>query len=133
MQYNGNMKSGQVTAGTVLSALAAHIPCCGPKLVLALGGTWLGAGVLATLETYRPVLLTFSSAMLALGFFLAYRKPTVCPVHGTAHDDQVMTRRVRIVTQWVVTALVLAVALYPHHDGHPVEQAGPAAVTAAAR
>ncbi|MBS1709684.1 MAG: hypothetical protein JSS65_13305 [Armatimonadetes bacterium] len=113
------MNASRVALGTVLTSLAAHIPCCGPSLLLAFGSASISAGWLVALEAYRPYFLAFSFLTLAIGFVLAYQKPKVCPNHGVVCSGHIKERKFRIVLQWLVAALVLAVALTPHdHDKH---------------
>ncbi len=118
------MKSFGAAITTLLTALVAHIPCCGPTVLLALGGTTAGAGWLEPLHEFRPWLLAFSFAQLAIGFWLAYRQPkAICPVHGVHCDDEKRRRKVRIGTMWIVAAIVLSIAVWPEpvdhdHAGH---------------
>src|SRR6266853_548096 len=68
------MQRQKMTAlGSVVAALAASICCIGP-LVAAL----LGVGSLAAasgLQKWRPVLLGVTFALLAVAWYLTYRKP----------------------------------------------------------
>lgn len=113
------------TGATLLAAgaaLLAHVPCCGPTVLLAFGGASAGAGVLHWLEPYRPWLLGFSFLTLGIGFWLAYRKPHACHCSATCDTDAHAKRRVRIGATWVVAALVGAVTvaqlLQPHTHHH---------------
>jgi len=117
------MKAIWTAMATLFTALLAHIPCCGPTVLLALGGGTAGAGWLEPLHDYRAWLLAASFLQLAVGFWLAYRQPkVVCPVHGTHCDDEKKKRRVRIGTMWVVAGIVISIALWPqphdHDHGH---------------
>ncbi|MBX3111420.1 MAG: hypothetical protein KF857_05360 [Fimbriimonadaceae bacterium] len=127
------MNAGRVAVGTVLTSLAAHIPCCGPSLVLAFGSASISAGWLMALEAYRPLFLGVSFVTLAIGFVLAYQKPKVCPNHGVVCEGHVRERKVRIVVQWAVAALVVSVALLPHNHDHHAGEPGDGAPAVAAR
>ena len=113
------MKALGTALVTLVTALIAHIPCCGPAVLLALGGTSASAGWWAPLHEYRPYLIALSLAQLGLGFWLAYRQPkTVCPVHGENCQDERKKRRIRIATIWAVAAVVLSIAVWPEPEGH---------------
>ena len=59
--------------GAVLAALAASSCCLGPMVVAALGLG--GAGAFAVLAAYRSYILGATALLLAIGFYLSYRKP----------------------------------------------------------
>lgn len=125
------MSAGRVAVGTVVTSLVAHLPCCGPSLILAFGSASMSAGWLVALEAYRPLFLTLSFVTLVVGFVLAYQKPKVCPTHGVVCAGHIRERKFRIVVQWVVAAIVLAVALAPHsHDQHAESLGAPVSAVA---
>ncbi len=113
------MKALGTALVTLVTALIAHIPCCGPAVLLALGGTSATAGWLEPLHEYRPYLIALSLIQLSLGFWLAYRQPKkVCPVHGENCQDERKKRSIRIATIWVVAAVVVSIAVWPEPDDH---------------
>ncbi len=103
-------------AGTAIAAVLAHLPCCGPTLLLAIGGASTGLGWLHWLEPWRPLFLTFSFVQLAVGFWLVYRpNPHVHSDGGTCEHDHSHIIKWERVILWAVAAMVIAIALLPHH------------------
>lgn len=117
-----------LTAG--LTALVAHIPCCGPAVLLAAGGSaaTAGAGWLAILEPYQPYLWALAVLQVAIGFYWAYKPEPVCqhceasPVPTEHAQYQAAKRNTRITTSWVGFFLVLGImvwsGLQPHNHDH---------------
>ena len=91
--------------GAAITAMVATLCCAGPAVVAVLGAG--GALTAARLEPYRPYLLAAAIAMLALGFWRAYRpSPT-----GVACS--VGTGRVVRVILWLAALITLASAVAP--------------------
>lgn len=112
LQYNCIMKAQHASGfGSVILALLAHIPCCGPTLLLAFGGLTVGAGWLHALEPYRWWFMGFSVLSLGFGFWSAYRRPHACHECGTCGSGDHAQRRVRIGSMWFVAALVLSLTV----------------------
>jgi hypothetical protein len=103
---------GGVVAGSALGAAGAAIAalfgtlCCAGSAVVALLGAG-GALAAARIEPYRPYLLGAAVAMLAFGFWRAYR-----PARGGAACAVRTGRWVRIML-WCSAALVVGSALAP--------------------
>lgn len=97
--------------GSVLLALLAHVPCCGPTVLIALGGVSAGAGWLHSLEAYRWWFMGLSVLSLGYGFWSAYRKPHVCHDCGQCGSEDHAQRRVRIGSMWFVAALVVTLTV----------------------
>lgn len=66
--------------GTVISALLASSCCWLPLLLLAIGVS--GAGIAATLATYRPILMAVTFSFLGAAFYFTYR-----PRRATSQSD----------------------------------------------
>ena len=90
--------------GSISTTLLAHLPCCGPVLLVALGGASAGAGWLGALEKYRFWFIGASLVQLAIGFTIAYRRPHKCDKCADGEKDQVA--RFEIGLMWTVAALV---------------------------
>jgi mercuric ion transport protein len=98
--------------GAVLAALAASSCCLGPLLLAALGVG--GAGAFATLSAFRPYILVGTAALLAVGFYLTYRKPKV--VAGDACGCEKPNRtasRAGQIGLWAATAMIVLFAASP--------------------
>ena len=91
--------------GAILSAGAAASCCLGPLVLGALGIG--GAGAFARLAALRPYILGITVALLAVGFYLTYRRPRDC---GCEHR---VANRAGRVGLWIATVLVLLFAVAP--------------------
>ena len=97
---------GAITAA--FTAVAASLCCVGPAVVAWLGVS--GAVAVAKLGAYRPYLLAAGTAMLAVGFYAAYRRGGVCR-DGTC--SRARTRFVKI-TLWSSALAMLGAILLPY-------------------
>lgn len=117
------MKQGSALVGSLLAGLLASICCIGP---LVLGAVGLGSlGLAAALAPLRPWFLGLSAALIALGFYLAYRPsgPQVCGSGGScARPD---SRRGQRVALWLVTILAVGFATYPSWGARLGRQSSP--------
>ena len=95
----------------VLAAVGASVCCVGPLLLLGLGvsGAWIGT--LTAFEPYRPLFIAATIVFLALAYRRLYRTPQAC-APDTACSDGKAVRRQRV-TFWTVSALVLALLVFP--------------------
>lgn len=89
--------------------MLAHLPCCGPVVLVAIGGASTGAGWLGGLEKFRYWFLGASLLQLAVGFYMAYRRPHRCK--ECAHEQPDTVKRFETRLMWVVAAFVLAVTI----------------------
>jgi mercuric ion transport protein len=112
MRSAGDQAKKLSIGGAVLAALAASSCCLGPLLLAALGVG--GAGAFATLSAFRPYILVGTAALLAVGFYLTYRKPAV--VAGDACGCEKPNRaasRASKIGLWAATAMILLFAASP--------------------
>jgi copper chaperone CopZ len=65
-------KTNFLSLGAALSAILASLCCVGPAVLSIIGVA--GIGVFSFFETYRPLLIVVTAALLSIGFFLVYRK-----------------------------------------------------------
>ncbi|UPT75372.1 MAG: mercuric transporter MerT family protein [Elusimicrobiota bacterium] len=109
------------------SAGLASICCLGPLIAAGLG---LGSlGLAAGLSKYRPLFLTMTGVVLAVAFYLAYRKRSVACVDGSCElrsGGRAMKAGV-----WMVAALAAAMATFPSWSGRLVSNASVAVPTGA--
>ncbi len=108
-----NEKVGVI--GAIGAAIVASVCCIGPVVLAG-----LGVGAVAAAQQfapYRPLFLTITAVLLALGFYFAYRKPK----HAAACDGEVC-RAPRVARWgrpllWIATISVLALVAFPYYYG----------------
>jgi hypothetical protein len=101
---------------TIGLTLVAHIPCCLPTLLLAIGGA--ASSALASrlawvhaFDAYRPFFFGLSLITLGIAFWAAYRPVDHCACEEhNAHDHKV-ERRIKIGTVWGILCLVILINL----------------------
>lgn len=116
--------------GTVISAIMASACCWLPLLLLAVGVS--GAGIAATLETYRPLFMVVTFGFLGAAFYFTYRpKKDAEAKQGCCAPEQVEgegccaptgKRRFNMmalnkVMLWAVTVLAVAFLFFPSYVG----------------
>lgn len=106
-----------------LAALAAaglaSACCIGPLVVTALG---LGSlGLAASLVEYRPLFLALTGAILAVSFYLAYRRrPVDCADGNCELRSGSRTMKAGV---WAMAALASALATFPSWSGRLASRA----------
>lgn len=100
-----------VWVGSVVGAVLASACCLGPLILGAVGAGSLGVAV--ALAPYRPWFLALTTALLGVGFYLAYRplRQEACGPDGSCPPPR--SRTPQRVTLWAVSALTVALATYP--------------------
>lgn len=103
-----------VVIGSAIAAFVASLCCLGPLL---LGGIGLGVALSATFESLRPYFLGVTGLLLALGFYLAYRKPanSAACAGDTCAPSTGRVRKLAKPFLWIATVAVLALALFPYY------------------
>lgn len=114
--------------GTIVSAVMASSCCWLPPVLILMGLS--GAGIVATLEAYRPMFMVVTFGFLGTAFYFTYR-----PRHARAQPDGCSTqtaqtdccspatqqgRRLNMLTLnksmlWVVTALAVVFLFFPQY------------------
>lgn len=98
-----------VGIAALASAGLASVCCIGPILLTGLG---LGSlGLAAGLTRYRPAFLALTGLVLAVGFYLAYRKREVPCADGSCEVRS--GSKTMKAALWGVTALALALGTFP--------------------
>jgi copper chaperone CopZ len=107
-----NKTSNKVVVGlaALASAGLASVCCLAPLALTALGLS--GVGLAAGLTRYRPVFLVLTAAVLAVGFYLAYRKRETPCADGSCEVSS--GSRTMKAALWSVTALAAALATFPN-------------------
>ena len=133
------MQKEKVSAlGSVVAATAASMCCIGPLVAVLLGTGSLAAA--SSLAKWRPVFLGATFAMLAVAWYLAYRKPkagkcgegTACVARASGGGSKVVL--------WIATIVAIGMAGLPLYAGamarlfhvegtRPARSAGGRAVT----
>ena len=102
--------------GAVVAAIAASA-CCLVPAVLAIFGV-SGAGFALALGPYRPLLLGVTAVLVAVGFYLTYRKPKIAgtPTSDTDACGCAAPRASRIgkLMLWSATTMAIVFAIYPY-------------------
>lgn len=121
MQYNdveqaperSAVHSGEklAVAGGLLGALAATSCCILPLVLFSIGagGAWIGN--LTALAPYQPVSVAFTFGFLGYGYWLVYRRPTICS-EGDVCARPLPQRMVKL-GLWAATAIVAAALVFP--------------------
>ena len=109
--------SGQVgerlaVVGGLLGAIAASSCCILPLLLFSVGagGAWIGN--LSALAPYQPSFVVITLALVGYGFWLVYRKRTVC-AGGDACASPLPSRLVKT-GLWTATVIVAAALAFPY-------------------
>jgi len=106
-QGRSGLGFGFGAAGTAIIASA----CCWlPLALIALGAS--AAGVGATFERWRPLMLGVTIVLLAVGFWFAYRPQRCAPGSSCATVPPSKRRQLRL-TLWAVTVFTAVMAAFP--------------------
>lgn len=109
--------------GTLVSAVVASSCCWLPPLLILMGLS--GAGIVATLEAYRPVFMVGTFGFLGMAFYFTYR-PRKTASQGDCRTEDCCApvvkpgRRLNMMTLnkamlWVVTAAALMFLFFPQY------------------
>lgn len=96
--------------GSFLAAITASLCCIGPLVAVLLGAS--GFATSALFEKWRPVFLGVTFALLALAWYLTYRKPKAGCDEGSVCATKPVAKWSKVVL-WFTTAFVLAAAAFP--------------------
>jgi copper chaperone CopZ len=96
--------------GSILAAITASLCCIGPLIAVLLGASGFAAS--AAFEKWRPVFLGVTFALLALAWYLTYRKPKAACDEGAACATKPVAKWNKLVL-WFSTACVLVAAAFP--------------------
>lgn len=96
--------------GSVLAAITASLCCIGPLVAVALGAGGFAAA--AVFEKWRPLFLAVTFALLALAWYLTYRKPKAACEEGVACATKPVAKWNKVVL-WIATGFVLVTAAFP--------------------
>lgn len=115
-------KSGLALVGAVVAAATASLCCILPVIAAVLGVTGFAAAEF--FARWRPYLLALTFALLALGFYLAYRPRRREECKPGSLCERTPLERWNRAILWLVTALVIALAAFPYYSGWAVRRVG---------
>src|SRR5882724_11695708 len=110
------MQKEKVSAvGSVVAATAASVCCIGPLVAVLLGTGSLAAA--SGLQRWRPVFLGVTFAMLAVAWYLTYRKPKAeaCE-EGVACAGKPAAKGSKAIL-WIATIFAIGLAALPLYAG----------------
>src|SRR5258708_27719899 len=96
--------------GSILAAITASLCCIGPLVAVLLGASGFAAS--AVFEKWRPVFLGVTFTLLALAWYLTYRKPKAVCEEGSACATKPVAKWNKVVL-WFATGVVLVTAAFP--------------------
>lgn len=96
--------------GSILAAITASLCCIGPLVAVLLGASGFAAS--AVFEKWRPVFLGVTFALLALAWYLTYRKPKVACAEGSVCATKPVSKWNKVAL-WFATGAVLVTAAFP--------------------
>jgi mercuric ion transport protein len=100
--------------GAILAAVTASLCCILPLIAAVLGFTGLAASQF--FEDWRPYVLAVTFGLLAVGFYLAYRRPReVCEVGSVCERTPI--GRWNRAALWLVAVSVAVLAAFPYYSG----------------
>lgn len=98
----------------MLAAVAASL-CCTLPLIAAIAGI-SAAGISGVFAAWRPYLLAVTAALLALGFYFSYRKPSQESCEPGAACEHPAAGRYGRLGLWLATAFVILFAAFPYYS-----------------
>jgi copper chaperone CopZ len=114
------MKRSNISAaGSVLTAIVASVCCIGPALLALVGAGSIGA--FGALESYRPYFIGLTVILLALAFFLTYRKWEVACEDGSC--KVVKAGKWNKIGVWTSAIIALVAILFPYTNLTPMVSA----------
>lgn len=96
--------------GSILAAITASLCCIGPLVAVVLGASGFAAS--AVFEKWRPVFLGVTFVLLALAWYLTYRKPKAACEEGSTCATKPVAKWNKVVL-WFATGFVLIAAAFP--------------------
>lgn len=96
--------------GSILAAITASLCCIGPLVAVLLGASGFAAS--AVFEKWRAVFLGVTFALLALAWYLTYRKPKAACAEGSVCATKPVSKWNKVAL-WFATGAVLVTAAFP--------------------
>jgi copper chaperone CopZ len=122
MSTDTNDRRGLWAAGgSVIAAVVASACCWLPLLLIGFGAS--AAGVSATFERFRPLMLGVTAVLLGAGFYLVYFRKEKCAPGQACSAPNPKLQRLNRAMLWVATVAVVAFAAFPKYAGLFAEDA----------
>ena len=115
--------------GSVLAAITASLCCIGPLVAVLLGAGGFAAS--AVFEKWRPVFLGVTFSLLALAWYLTYRKPKAACEEGSVCATKPVSKWNKAVL-WLATSVVVLMAAFPSLSSAILRATQPGAPSAVA-
>ncbi len=96
--------------GSLLAAITASLCCIGPLVAVLLGAG--GSAASTMFAKWRPMFLGVTFALLAVAWYLTYRKPKAACEEGSVCATKPVAQWNRVVL-WLATGVVLLTAAFP--------------------
>ncbi len=100
--------------GAIVAAVTASLCCILPLIAAVIGFTGFAASQF--FEHWRPYFLAVTFGLLAVGFYLAYRRPREACEVGSACERTPIGRWNRAAL-WLVAVSVVVLAAFPYYSG----------------
>jgi len=114
VRQSGDRAGLMAIGGSVGTAMLSSACCWLPLLLLTFGTS--AAGASAFFERWRPVFIVVAAAMLALGFYFAYFRKSVC-AEGCCARKPRRAQRVQRAMLWCSAVVVTAFIFFPNYIG----------------
>ncbi|HXG38100.1 MAG TPA: mercuric transporter MerT family protein [Bacteroidota bacterium] len=105
-------KAKLTTVSSVVAAIIASLCCIGPVVVALIGVGSIGA--FAVFEAYRPYFFALTVLLLALAFYLTYRKREVICADGSCKIES--AGRWSKITVWLAAGIAVVAVAFPLFD-----------------
>jgi len=114
MGTNTNERRGLfAAAGSLIAAMLASACCWLPLTLIAFGAS--AAGVSATFERFRPLMLGVTTVLLGAGFYFVYLRKEQCAPGAACPVPNPRLRKMNRVMLWMATVSVVAFAFFPKY------------------
>ena len=118
-QSKGSVRAERIArTGTIVSAIMASSCCWLPPLLIVFGVS--SAGMVATLEAYRPLLMVVTFGFLGTAFYFTYRPKGIkagqedcCPPEAAGGRRRFNMMTMNKVMLWAVTAMAIVFLFFP--------------------
>lgn len=110
----GKKKTRFALTGALVAAVSASLCCILPLIAAVLGFTGFAASQF--FEHWRPYLLVATWGLLAVGFYLAYRRPREACEVGSVCERTPIGRWNRAAL-WLVAVSVVVLVAFPYYSG----------------
>lgn len=97
-------------ARKVGATVACTLCCVGPMLFITLG---MGSGLVSWIQPLRPIFTLFTIALLAVGFYIVYRRRPAMACAPASANGRIANRSREKVLLWLATVVALLFLTFP--------------------